>query len=454
MPAALVLLALLGAGQGDEARNMSAVANPSPKFQVRVALDRPFYRGGDTLTATVRSEKAGYLYLLNIGADGAITCLFPNRFQPDNRIAARKPVRVPADDTFKIRIHAPYGREVVKAIVTLEPLTAVKVADLVRAAVTPVSDTGAKNMRVELGKRSERPFGGWAEHSVETLTLDPTRTPPDRPAKRRRVGLFVGISVYHSAHVRRACAFEQDARQMAALMKARGGLDEALVLVNARATRAAVEKAIRHDLAARTRPGDCVVLYWSGHGGRCAVPGGSGWNEALAPYDVDLTDTASARRTMILDDVFLRWLQDLDGRQIVLVLDACRAGGMLKLSAARDLPAAESEQPFFARVAAGIRELKALGQTDLGLLASCRASEASYLRKDGKHSVMTWYLLDALRAGDTALDLGAVHARLQPRVRAYVRAEHGAVQTPVLVDTSEGKLVLRPGSATRRGGDS
>ena len=47
------------------------------------------------VTATVRSERAGYLYLFNVDVDGEVTCLFPNKSQSNNKIEANIDVVVP-----------------------------------------------------------------------------------------------------------------------------------------------------------------------------------------------------------------------------------------------------------------------------------------------------------------------------------------------------------------------
>ena len=56
-------------------------------------------------------------------------------------------------------------------------------------------------------------------------------------------------------------------------LRERGGVREAIVLLNEQATRANVEGQFQ-ELARRTRPGDAVVLYWSGRGGRLPPAGG------------------------------------------------------------------------------------------------------------------------------------------------------------------------------------
>ena len=64
-------------------------------------------------------------------------------------------------------------------------------------------------------------------------------------------------------------------------------------LANEQATRANIEHAIRRHLPAVTRPGDTVLIYWSGHGSRCADTDGDekdGFDEYLVPHDGRVSD--------------------------------------------------------------------------------------------------------------------------------------------------------------------
>src|SRR5262249_47041289 len=163
----------------------------------------------------------------------------------------------------------------------------------------------------------------------------------------------IGISVYASEQVRRSGVCGEDARRLAEVMKQSCGLDEAILLLNAKATRQNIEKALREELTAKTQAGDTVVIYWSGHGGRCEGRDGSEYNEFLVPYDADLSAPAAPRASTVLDDLFLRWLQDLDGRRLIVIIDACRSGGLARSGRDLAVVAPQAGRPFFSRVADG-----------------------------------------------------------------------------------------------------
>jgi hypothetical protein len=106
-------------------RMLRSMNNPAPPFKVSVAL-RPAaeQRGiGDLLAFEVKSERAGYLYLLNVGTTGAVTLLFPNHFHPDSRVEAGQDILIPPDADFRLRESGPPGQELVKAVVTSVPLS-------------------------------------------------------------------------------------------------------------------------------------------------------------------------------------------------------------------------------------------------------------------------------------------------------------------------------------------
>jgi hypothetical protein len=141
---------------------VEGVRNEHPAFLVRVSVDHKdcVYRERDTMTVTVQSEKGGYLYLFYFMADGKVSCLFPNVFQQDNQIAARQTTVVPKPGAdFRIRIGPPFGVEYLKAVVSLQPLSALDIDTLTKAPMTEVSVKGIRGAYVEQLKPQP---GTWA----------------------------------------------------------------------------------------------------------------------------------------------------------------------------------------------------------------------------------------------------------------------------------------------------
>jgi len=411
------------------------VRNENPSFMVRIDVDHAdrIYRQGEEMRVRVISEKAGYLYLIYCDASGNMVRLFPNRVDQNNAIPADQHVHVPPPGgRFRLRIGPPFGQEVLKAIVSLEPID----PDQVVRMVTP---DGVKGVYVD--EMKNRP-AEWAEHDVTTTTVSPeggstappttgtpatappTTVPPSTappatapPATNppttvpqtvaggpRRVGVFIGISDFLDPGIRDLKVGEKDALAMADVMKRTCGLDEAWTLVGPQASLKNIEDAVRTRLPAATRPGDVVVIYWSGHGARCADDNGDerdGFDEYLVPYDGQWADEATIRRTMLLDDTIGRWLQELDGRKLVVILDTCHSGG--QTAQEKSLAKGLGDAPLggdvvFDFLDGELERAKDIGQKEMAMLASSKATQVSFERKEGDLSTMTYFLVQLLEA--------------------------------------------------------
>jgi len=480
------------------------VRNETPSFMVRIDVDHPdrIYRQGEEMRVRVISEKAGYLYLIYCDAGGNMVRLFPNRVDQNNAIPAGQHVHVPPPGgRFRLRIGPPFGQEVLKAIVSLEPID----PDQVVRMATP---DGVKGLYVE--EMKNRP-AEWAEHDVTTTTVPPegaastppatgnttppttsdpptttTRpttgppttgppttgpptttdppttgppntgpptTPPATAGGARRVGVFIGINDFLDDRIRDLKVGENDARRMAEVMKGTCGVDEAWTLVGPQATLQNIEDAICRRLPAATQPGrgDVVFIYWSGHGARCADDNGDekdGFDEYLVPYDGRFANEATIRRTMLLDDTIGRWLQELDGRKVVVILDTCHSGGQTaeEKSLAKglgDLP--QGGDVVFDFLDGEMERAKDIGQEETAMLASSTAMQVSFERKEGDLSTMTYFLVRLLEAQSGGVTLRTAHENLKRQVAAYVeQAFPGTTQTPVLVDNTTPPFYLQP----------
>jgi hypothetical protein len=129
---------------------------------------------------------------------------------------------------------------------------------------------------------------------------------------------------------------------MAKVMRERGQLDpeRTKTLVAEEATRANIEAAITRWLPSVTQPGDTVFLFYAAHGGLVKNLDGTkpdGKDGVLTTYNnaflgQRLTDDArdsATRENFISDATLARWLQELPGRQIVLMISSCHAASMI-----------------------------------------------------------------------------------------------------------------------------
>lgn len=97
------------------------------------------------------------------------------------------------------------------------------------------------------------------------------------------------------------------------------------LLVNHDATKAAIRDGITGWLRESARPGDNVVISFSGHGSQMWDEDGDeddGLDETIAPADVRANDTGAD----ISDDEFNEWLGMLPTDNVVVILDNCNSG--------------------------------------------------------------------------------------------------------------------------------
>jgi len=425
---------------------VESTVNAEPSFMLRVDVDKPdrVYAVGETMTVRVRSERDCYLYLLYYSAGDRVGALFPNRFQQNNFIRAGQLVSVPgAGAGFQFTARPPCGQEVLQVVGTLKPIDALQAQKLTEGAVTPLSEDNLKDMVVELRKAEpER----WAEARIQITTVPGEGDRPTGAGKRYAV--CVGISEYSHDRVPTLKVSHLDAQRMAAALKDQCGVADVTLLSNAEATREAVEKAIFRELPAKTRPGDTVFLFFSGHGGRTADTNGDeadGYDEYLVPHDGVL----GRPETMILDDTFARWIRELDGRRVAIILDNCYSGGASKgAKGVGSMPARSGPLDFFD---GELARTKDLGQRGTMVIAACQANQIAWeMPTADQGSVLTYNLLRSLAqpAADANRDgkfsLGEVFRFVRGPVAEYVRQTFSAEQTPVLLDNANDGILLRP----------
>jgi Domain of unknown function (DUF4384)/Caspase domain len=260
-----------------------------------------------------------------------------------------------------------------------------------------------------------------------------------------------------------------DARDMAEKLKEVGQLSEARVIVNSEATLEKMREMITEWLPSATKPGDTVFIFFSGHGG--PIPDDDGdekdkTDEMLAPYDFmdpdvlmllnkraeggqlepglvqrvrgfyqlmadtyirvlaqlggksvpgaedKASDKAVAKcfqQSCVTDDEMGHWVQKLDGRRVVVILDACRSGGMNKTDGPPDkgLNGRPRPRKGFDFLSGEFSRLKDLDQPNLTVLAAAAETQNSVEFKIDNNGLFTKSILELL-----ARAKGPVDARL------------------------------------------
>ncbi|HDD35666.1 MAG TPA: DUF4384 domain-containing protein [Candidatus Desulfofervidus auxilii] len=114
------------------------------------------------------------------------------------------------------------------------------------------------------------------------------------------------------------------------LIKRYGFTPEAIkVLIETEATKKNIIKAFNEWLIKGSKEGDLVLFYFSGHGSKVPDQNGDeddGYDEVLCPYDI----VPDGGYNTIIDDQLGDMLRQLEGRNVVIILDACDSGGMVR----------------------------------------------------------------------------------------------------------------------------
>jgi hypothetical protein len=109
------------------ASNVAAPARPPVSvpdpLRVDVWADKQLYRVGDTIEFSVRVNRDAYVTLINIGASGDVTVIFPNKFHPSHFVRAGQTVVIPAPTwNFSFVVQGPPGFDQIKAVASEEPI--------------------------------------------------------------------------------------------------------------------------------------------------------------------------------------------------------------------------------------------------------------------------------------------------------------------------------------------
>ena len=394
------------------------ISNERSSFAVRVDVDRSdrVYAKNDLLQATIKSSEDGYLYLLYRDAVGKVSVLFPNRFQKDNFVQKNRAITVPAPESnFLIRIDVPFGDELLKAVITKKPRTDIDTMAFTRADVTLINEGTAKSF----AKSFENEAPDWAEHQVRIRTAT-TRSGVERPIASsdggERFAIGIGVSDYKDTSISNLRVCHIDAEKILDMLVKRCGVkkDNTILLTNEKATLANIRKTVREELPRLTQPGDTVFLFWSGHGGRTE----DRQKEFLVPYD---GSNRNIEKTMLMDEAFGRWIQELDGRKVLVIIDACHSGGMAARAKSRSKAQDEDAdwKPLhfaFTRLATA----KNIDQKDAAVIASSTSSQYSFVRKERDLSVFAYYVLQTVLEARTPLSHVQLYEAVKPLVSRYV----------------------------------
>lgn len=203
--------------------------------------------------------------------------------------------------------------------------------------------------------------------------------------------LVIGVANYQEVS-RLPEAVLNDARDVADVLGAPDlcgyPVGNVTLLLDQEATLAGIRKALT-ELAADSTPEDTVVIFFSGHGARFGA--GDSASSALIPYDCRPTD---ALATTLPEAELSMALASIKASRLLVVLDACHAGGAATLKSDSSENIIEGfEEKSLQRLSQG---------TGRVVLASSRASETSLVLRGERNSVFTDAFLHGLKGGAPA----------------------------------------------------
>jgi len=260
------------------------------------------------------------------------------------------------------------------------------------------------------------------EKDIVTEGITGTRVQSVASIQGKRWALLVGIANYPSSEefeIQQLKAPVKDVNALAAFLKdpKRGDFDSdhVFTLTDEKATRREILITF-NDIARRATPEDLVLFYFSGHGYR---PSDSEITY-LIPFDHDMRDLDI---TCINFDDLAKKIREMEASKVVVILDACHAGGV---------------KPTGARAAASAglvqRYLEAFQKSEgRALLLSSDESEVSWETKE--NGIFTLFLLEGLNGkadtnGDGIVTFTEVALHVEDTVPKFTRENFPQVQRP------------------------
>lgn len=276
--------------------------------------------------------------------------------------------------------------------------------------------------------------------------------------------LLVGVNEYPGLDPRASLAgCMNDVEIMHSLLISTYGFrsDHVMTLLNGDATSASVPQAWRSFLVARSKPGDKIVFYYSGHGFQAPDDNGDeedGLDESLVLHDAILSDDGV--EGILRDDALGELTALLNGRDVTVVLDCCHSGtGIRSIARVRSIslddfrggdatrslaPSAPRGRSAAGDDAGSFADLRDIG-SHVVLLAACQPHEVAVERQMpvagrlARHGVFTaslWELEQRATAAGKDLTYADVRDHLAQDMpgstqRPSVEAPQTALNSPL-----------------------
>ena len=144
------------------------------------------YAVGERVRLFVRANKDAYVTVLNVGASGQTTILFPNAHQSEAMIAANQVVEIPPGESgASIHVSGPTGSELIKVIASTEPTPLFAAGATAAAGPFAMLQAGSRSLARDLQvTMANDPNQEWADYNKIITTIDsrPAAVVPLMPA--------------------------------------------------------------------------------------------------------------------------------------------------------------------------------------------------------------------------------------------------------------------------------
>ena len=300
-------------------------ANPNAPVLLHIRIDKPTVGIGDEVRFDFVSDTDGYVTLWDIGTSGKVSRIYPNDLGGDMRVEAGVGYGAGGpDDQFAFRVDGPVGMEDVYLVWTRTAEAQPKQfrygdADALSKDLAVVERLATKD---------------WATAKVTFEISDDGRprtaslAPPVATVPTGDSRVFI---LAMGANVGELTKTNADARNFADVMQRlfAAPTSQVRMITNAHVAEFA---AGMEWLRQSARPGDLVLIFFSGHGSTLEDDNGDEadeLDEVFVMYDAQETSYPSAKQ-VVRDDQFSTWVKQLPTNRVITFIDACHSGGVSK----------------------------------------------------------------------------------------------------------------------------
>ncbi len=115
-------LGLFALGQEEAVPLGIVIEPPAGELTVRVWVDKPAYSIGETVRINFELNKPAYVYIWDIAADGKVTQIFPNQYDPQNFFQAGVHTIPTPGKAYQFQVTPPTGTEWIQIMATTVPI--------------------------------------------------------------------------------------------------------------------------------------------------------------------------------------------------------------------------------------------------------------------------------------------------------------------------------------------